>query len=327
MSARQDQPEGVASSLPSLNADQCAWAHHAARLLARRGIATSIVPAQSSQAGWYKADGLAFRPPPETRAPLGAAADALVSALVLHNSSLDEIEQATGLAAEFNNHGELGNDLACVRLTRAGEPLGEIAPLAPPPIPCPAAAPVPVPLSLAATRLTLDEAEALGGGDLLLLSGSPWPVIENAASPVGGGVAFDPQAGRLISAFTNTPNNFEAALMSDPTDTSQMTVPVALQLPDAILSQEDLAALSNAGSIDLGPVTEGLQITISVGGLPVGKGEIVRVGDRFAVLVESPSPAANQPGDQSADTAAPAAEEASPGDPLSDTGELAAEAK
>ncbi len=327
MSIRHQQLEGIAGSLPSLNADQCAWAHHTARLLACRGIVTSVVPASSGQADWYKADGLAFRPPPETRAPQGAAADALVSALALHNSSLDEVEQATGLAAEFKNHGELDAELACVQLSRAGEPLGEIAPLASPPIPCLAATPVPVQLSLAATRLTLNEAEALGGGDLLLLSGSPWPVIENATSPLNYGVAFDPQTGRLITALTNSPNNLEAAPMSDPKDTSQMTVPVALQLPDAVLSQDDLTALADAGSIDLGPITEGLQVTISVGGLPVGKGEIVRVGDRFAVLVESPSPAANQPGDQKADIATPTAEEASPSEPLGDTDELTAEAK
>jgi hypothetical protein len=39
-------------------------------------------------------------------------------------------------------------------------------------------------------------------------------------------------------------------------------------------------------------VAEGLEVTLSVGGRAIGRGAVVRLGDRFGVLLEDPLPAA-----------------------------------
>ncbi len=288
------EPGGIGESVPNLNNAQVEWAHHTARLLEQRGLTAKVTPLKETQADWYLSATLAFRPPPQTRAPLGSAADALVEALSRQDSVLDQIEQATGLAAEFKDHGNPGADLVCVSLSRSGAAIGEIVPLAMPPKAVEADSLSPFPLIFAATRLSLDEAGQLSAGDLLLLSCNPWPLVDHHAAQSGAALAYDPQSGLFGPTMTSNLQSPEATPMTDPADGGQMTVPVAIHLPDAMLTQTDLGKLAEAGSVDLGPVAEGLHVTISVGGRPVGRGEIVRVGDRFAALLEDPAPAAPQ---------------------------------
>ncbi|MEL6877332.1 MAG: FliM/FliN family flagellar motor switch protein [Pseudomonadota bacterium] len=286
-------PNGIGDALPTLDADQTQWAHHAARLLTLEGFTTKVVPLKDGNGNWYLSDSLAFRLPHQSRAPLGAAGDALVDALARNDEILSAIERATGIAAEFKDYGHPGSDLAIVRIFQGGEHLGDIAPLIAPPIPLCSSPMMPIPIALAAARLSLEEAEKLGAGDLVLLSHGQWDLIEQHPSETHQTLALEPSTGRLAPAFDPTSKNLETAPMTDPADKGQMTVPVAVHLPDTMLTQQDLAQLAEAGSIDLGPVTEGLHVTLSVGGRPVGGGEIVRIGHRFAALLESPSPPAS----------------------------------
>ena len=76
---------------------------------------------------------------------------------------------------------------------------------------------------------------------------------------------------------------------------SGLTVPVAVHLADIAVSQADLAGMAETGTLDIGAVSEGLRVALSIGGRPIGHGEIVRVGDRFAVLLEQTTPAAEPP--------------------------------
>jgi hypothetical protein len=286
-------PQGIGNALARIDASQVGWANAAARRLARIGIDARIAAAQPGDAEWYLGTNFAFRPPPATRAPLGAAAEVLVAVLSEAEPLLIEIETAIGHAAEFDDHGALPEAAAALILTRNGEALGELvvhAALDDAEPPAPRAV---VALEAIAARLGLIDAEALGPGDLVILTRGPWPLsaTPDACPPC----SFDPASGRLGAGFPIAERPQEPSFMSDHAPayaSSPLAVPVVVRLADLLLQPEEIATIAAGGSVDLGPVAEGLAVTLSVGGRVIGRGEIVRLGDRFGVLLEEPAPPA-----------------------------------
>ncbi len=65
------------------------------------------------------------------------------------------------------------------------------------------------------------------------------------------------------------------------------SVPVTISLPPRTTSVEALAGLKPGSSLALGPIVEGLRVAVAVGGRQFAAGEIVQIGDQFAVLIES----------------------------------------
>ena len=281
--------QGISDAVSSVASEQAAWAHHAARLLAVKGFQTRVLPTAEDETEWYVGSALAFRPAPNARAAIGAAGEELVAALAKNDALLSEIEGATGLAAEFKDHGPLPSNSVKIVLTKAGSAVGEIAALALPPREVPKHAYQSLPLIFAAARLSIEEAHQLANGDMLLLSNGAWPLLDEMGRVVKAGMAFDPVLGAISNVPTLQDMNLESATMADPADGNQMSVPVAVQLTDTVLTEAELARLAQDGSVDLGAVSDGLHASVSVGGRTIGRGQIVRIGDRFAVLLEDAS--------------------------------------
>ena len=291
---------GAAGFIPALDVRQAQWAHEVARSIAAekpewRCTVTSV---RGDSAGWYLGRALAFRPPVATRPAAGAAAGDLFRVLRLHDGTIDEIERATGLAGEFSGHGTLSTDCAGVSITCDDLPIGEIVPLAPPRYIPPTIPWVPAAFECSAARLSIYEAEAISPGDLILLSAAPWPM-----APVPGHLwreshVFDPNSGVLCaSSFSTGPQggrgDQESTFMTDmDNSTGQLMVPVTVRLNDLLLTQDLLARMAEVGTVELGPVTDGLTVTLGVGGRQIAQGELVRIGDRFAVLIDDPAPSA-----------------------------------
>jgi len=64
-------------------------------------------------------------------------------------------------------------------------------------------------------------------------------------------------------------------------------VPITLRLPEQRVSAAALADLRPGVALPLGPVAEGMMVELLVAGSPLARGELVQLGDRFAVLIES----------------------------------------
>ncbi len=68
--------------------------------------------------------------------------------------------------------------------------------------------------------------------------------------------------------------------------TLSLTVPVTVRLPAIGVAAAELATLAEGGTVRLMPLAEGLEVELLVAGRPIATGELVRLGDDFAVLVE-----------------------------------------
>jgi flagellar motor switch/type III secretory pathway protein FliN len=284
-------PQGIGSALSRLDASQIGWANAAARRLARIGIDARIALAEPDAAEWYLGANFAFRPPSGERAPVGAATAVLATVLSEHEPLLAAMETAIGYAAEFDDHGILPQAAAALTLTREGKVLGDLVVHAALDDIEPPAPRAPLALEVAAARLSLTDAEALAPGDLVILTRGPWPL--SAAPDRCPPCSFDPASGQLGQSFPIADSPQETAAMPDPyADTpapTPLAVTVTVRLADLLLSAEEIACITAGGAVDLGPVSEGLEVTLSVGGRPIGRGAIVRLGDRFGVLLEDPA--------------------------------------
>jgi type III secretion protein Q len=156
--------------------------------------------------------------------------------------------------------------------------------------------PLPARLVARAADLSIDDAGALATGDLLILVDGGWGATLTLAGLGDVAAILDPATGKLVHAPAW--NGRDATLSDDePTAADQMRalrVPVAVRLPDVAVTAGDLASLREGGTLPLGAVTAGLAVELLVGGRPIASGEIVRLGDRFAVHVDrlAPAPAA-----------------------------------
>lgn len=288
-------PAGLAAHLPAIDPTQAAWAHTLARCL-KQALpgGRPEVAALSGADEFYIGAALAWRPGPALRAPLGADGARLADVLDRAEDWLQRIEDASGLAAEFVRHGPLAGPAVAVRLHAAecgGDTL--LVPLAPP-APVPASAPQVAALAVVATRLSLEDAEALSAGDLLLLEAGTWPASVERAGLAAPAILFDPATGRLSPSRLAPPPQENTPLMATEPHTA-LRVPVTLRLPDLLLPQEALGTLAAGGTLELGPLGEGLWVDLAVAGRYLARGELVTVGDRFAVLIADPADPAPPP--------------------------------
>jgi flagellar motor switch/type III secretory pathway protein FliN len=294
--------QGPGAALAQLDPEQIGWARAAAARLAAAGFETSVTPVQSDDAEhWYQ--GLQFDFAPLAEPILrGAPAEHLMHLLSANEAVLAEIEQALGLAAEFSSCGPRSGHAPAITLRRDGAAVARIVVLAPvEPLPAPPPPPVLAPLMCNAARLPMTEAEQLAGGDMVLLLHGPWPLAEAAggalAAPELPALGYDPVRGAIVPLLAAPPPSAQGASlpMTSASSLSGLTVPVAVHLADIAVSQTDLARVAETGTLDIGAVSEGLRVLLSIGGRPIGHGEIVRLGDRFAVLLEQTASATEPP--------------------------------
>ncbi|MDY7098020.1 MAG: hypothetical protein SXU28_07770 [Pseudomonadota bacterium] len=299
--------QGLGSALCDVSPARIEWAQAAAKRLEQAGFEVSIGAAKQGQRDWFLSATLAFEP---LRQPVlkGASGEELARILSAHEDVLQDVEQALGLAAEFSDYGPLDEAAPALTVSRDGCALGRV-------VVCSEVAStdadadadagggaVILCLAFNAARLSIKEAEALEGGDMLVLNHGPWPLIPDAQANGGQAAAnpliapgmpplgLDPHTGRLIPTLSDqaSPDTSAGAYseVSSQENPAALSVPVAIHLGDTAVTQAELARMAQTGTFDLGAVSEGLSAQLSVGGRIIGRGEIVRIGDRFAVLLD-----------------------------------------
>jgi flagellar motor switch/type III secretory pathway protein FliN len=140
--------------------------------------------------------------------------------------------------------------------------------------------PVAVSLTIGGPRLTVAEASDLASGDLLLVAQHTVAALRTPHLPDMTG-AFDLSTGQF------SPGQTGAAMPDDtPNAAADFMVPLSIQLPDRMTSAASLAALAPGVTLPLGPLTEGMPVELRVADRLLARGELVQLGDRFAVLVE-----------------------------------------
>ncbi len=155
--------------------------------------------------------------------------------------------------------------------------------------------PVCLGLELAGARLSLSEVEGIDSGDLLLLPKQlaaclEASIVSNAgkmADPING--LFNMKAGQF-SCRSNGDAEEQTQNMSIDEDASSdfsgLKVPVMIRMPDQNIDAATLAALRPGSNLVLGPVVQGMQVILSVGGKEIARGEMVEIGDNFAVHID-----------------------------------------
>lgn len=139
-----------------------------------------------------------------------------------------------------------------------------------------------VQIRIAGPRLSVVEAGKLADGDLVLIGAHVAATLAASDGREMPGV-FDLPTGH----FTSNPQGAPMA-KSDPLEgPPDFAVPLTIRLPDRMTSAASLAALSAGTTLPLGPLTEGMPVELLVADRLLARGELVQLGERFAVLIES----------------------------------------
>lgn len=151
-----------------------------------------------------------------------------------------------------------------------------------------AAVPIGVTLGFRAALLPLGEVEALAAGDLLCLPAGPMRAELVAGSP-DRAIECTWNQGDGLLALGFAPAGSERTRMNDSDDdqgAARFKVPLTVRLPEIAVPAAEIEALAEGGTIRLAPLAEGLEVDLLVAGQPVASGEIVRLGEDFAVLID-----------------------------------------
>lgn len=143
-------------------------------------------------------------------------------------------------------------------------------------------------LEAVVASLDIDDASAIGAGDLLILRGGNWGATL--------GTAFGAVSGRLdpFNNFFSVGNGDPAQEQSGMSDEETggdggfgaLKVPVSIKLPDQGLTIEELGKLRAGLAVPVGPIAAGLEVQLTVAGRTIAIGELVRLGDQFAVHID-----------------------------------------
>jgi flagellar motor switch/type III secretory pathway protein FliN len=171
-----------------------------------------------------------------------------------------------------------------------------------------AAAPVRIRVMLTAARLSLEQAAGIASGDLLLLARNIPAMIVTAddlrLDRIDG--HFDCRSGAFGAGAIFDDGDADMAdddLEQSGSTAAAFAVPITLQLPGQFIDASMLVALAPGYVLPLSPLVQGLQVDLLVGGRRIARGEIVEMGDSFAVHIDerlTPAPC-GQPADSGAE--------------------------
>lgn len=151
-----------------------------------------------------------------------------------------------------------------------------------------ASVPLRAALAVRAALLPLGQAETLGAGDLLCLpAGAVSAMLTMAQDPNGHHAiecTFTLREGLLAPG--HNPERTRMSLSTEEGGAERFKVPLTVRLPELAIAADEIAALAEGGTIRLRPLVEGLEVDLLVAGQPVASGEIVRLGEDFAVLID-----------------------------------------
>jgi flagellar motor switch/type III secretory pathway protein FliN len=130
-------------------------------------------------------------------------------------------------------------------------------------------------------RLSIAEADNLASGDLLLMPQSAGATLRTA------------HLADVLGAYYLTTGLFSVgqsgASMTDLNTTAvqDFLVPLTIRLPDRMTSAASLAALVPGTTLALGPLTDGIAVELRIADRLLARGELVQMGEGFAVLIEA----------------------------------------
>lgn len=152
-------------------------------------------------------------------------------------------------------------------------------------------------IDLAGPRLQVADASTLAKGDMLLIGAVlPALLLQEGAPPQNG--RFDLGQGTfVITAQGANMADIEASESGE--GIADFAVPLTIRLAECMTSATTLAALRPGTTLPLGPLTDGVPVTLLVADRPLAHGELVQLGDRFAVLIEGRATIADPIDDES----------------------------
>ena len=213
----------------------------------------------------------------------------------------DHIERVLGQPLEFDGTTPVPPDGAvAVRIDWTGEAQGTalfvaLATVPPGPPPAPSSdAHLPLRLTCDGPRLGVEEAATMATGDLLILPPGGWRADASTPGRADRAGVFEPMTGEWRDGG--------GARMDEDDQGGQaardFAVATRLQLPTLSVTVGELEALRPGATLPLGPVTAGLEVTVGVAGRTVAVGELIRLGDQFAVLITGGATALAPPAEE-----------------------------
>jgi predicted RecA/RadA family phage recombinase len=145
-------------------------------------------------------------------------------------------------------------------------------------------------VAIAGPALSIESAAEISSDDMILIGGTAtaariaWPVGEGV---LGSGLA-NMAAGRfdIFSGVFIANGVGDAMTVGDASGAIGFSVPITIRLPNRMMSAAELSAMRPGTTINIGAVTQGLPVSILIAGQEIARGELVQVGDQFAVLIE-----------------------------------------
>ena len=170
--------------------------------------------------------------------------------------------------------------------------------------------PVSMQLTMIGPSLSIEDAAGISPGDLLLLPAPICPVkinidhaFFNGELRISGSWNVSSGQFRYGQIPEQIKSEIQGAMSMESDETSglqgngddenanersaiSMKVPVSIMLADQPIAASKLNQLTEGSTLDLMPLSEGLQVELKVAGQSIASGEVVKLGDRFAVLVD-----------------------------------------
>lgn len=281
----------------------------AARVVARPDVRGCWLASSDARLAVRAIDGEAIVLHPERVERIVAALDRL-------DAAFDAIEAASGLLVEFTACIDAPAEAPVVELrledaARNQSALFFLLPRsdwrAPPQgkIVRTGSAVVLVSRTVRAARLSINDAGDLGVGDVLMLREGPWAMDAAAATGSWSGT-FDSATGQFfVEQLPADRKDRDVSTSPDADEASTrdriggFTVPIGMTLPDTSATVDELAALTGGSTLVLGPVAAGLDVELRIADRRIAGGELVRLGDNYAVLITDvptpPRPASTAP--------------------------------
>jgi predicted RecA/RadA family phage recombinase len=150
--------------------------------------------------------------------------------------------------------------------------------------------PVAFEVAIAGPALSIESAAEINSGDMILIGGAT--TLARIAWPVGEAVLSSGRANMAAGRFDIFSGVFivngvgDAMTVGDASGANGFSVPITIRLPNRMTSAAELSAMRPGTTINIGAITQGLAVSILIADKEIARGELVQVGDQFAVLIE-----------------------------------------
>lgn len=150
--------------------------------------------------------------------------------------------------------------------------------------------PVAFEIQISGPSLGIEVAAAIETGDLILIGGMftkarlSWPTESAQMQKVFG--RFDMLSGQFTANGTGETMESGISQGANENVSAGFSVPISICLPERMTSASELSAMRPGTTLNIGAVTQGLSVHILVGDQEIARGELVQVGDQFAVMID-----------------------------------------